>query len=84
MELVAEITHWVPAMKLLSLALAAIFVAFGIAKFALLDHRAHGAVKHQDSFFEAVLQEVVRRIHGDWDEYPGWKDRWPGMDQAGY
>ena len=28
MELVAEITHWVPAMKLLSLALAAIFVAF--------------------------------------------------------
>ena len=34
MELVAEITHWVPTMKLLSLALAAIFVAFGIAKFA--------------------------------------------------
>ena len=40
MELVAEITHWVPAMKLLSLALAAIFVAFGIAKFARYEQDA--------------------------------------------
>ena len=40
MELVAEITHWVPAMKLLSLALAAIFVAFGIANFARYEQDA--------------------------------------------
>ncbi len=40
MELVAEITHWVPAMKLLSLALAAIFFAFGIAKFARYEQDA--------------------------------------------
>lgn len=40
MELLAEIIRWVPAMKILSLALAAVFFAFGIAKFARYEQDA--------------------------------------------